>query len=374
MQLTLQTFQQLLQRMSASVQSSASQLVDLSVGSMLRAILEANASIGLWVQWLIVQTLGMTRAATSAGADLDSWMADFMLVRQPATAARGLATFTRLLTTLPLVIPAGTQVKASVTGFSFITDTDTTNSAWRASSGGYLLPAGISSIDLPVIAQTAGSSGNVTAGAISLISSSVPGLDFVSNISALSGGCDAEGDVQFRSRFRDYINSRSQATAIAVGYAVTSLQQGLRHKLFENTDSTGSWLPGHFLIVADDGTGQLGGTLSSNIYAAIDQVRPLASSFTIQAPEVLLVNVGVSLAAYNQPVTAALQGMVVSALTSYIEQLPIGPTLSLTRIAEVAYRAGQFGQNIASIQINGAATDLVCSPFTVLEVQSMTVQ
>ena len=65
--------------MAAAVQAAATQLLDLTVGSTLRAVLEANASVCLWMQWLILQVLRTTRAATSTGADLDSWMADLSL-------------------------------------------------------------------------------------------------------------------------------------------------------------------------------------------------------------------------------------------------------------------------------------------------------
>ena len=66
MQLSLQNFSTLVEGMAASVQGAAS-LLDLTVGSVLRAILEANAAVALWLQWLIVQVLATTRLATSTG-------------------------------------------------------------------------------------------------------------------------------------------------------------------------------------------------------------------------------------------------------------------------------------------------------------------
>ena len=69
MQLPLQTFTSLVQGMAAAVQAASAQIFDLTIGSTLRAILEATASIGLWMQWLILQVLRMTRAATSNGPD-----------------------------------------------------------------------------------------------------------------------------------------------------------------------------------------------------------------------------------------------------------------------------------------------------------------
>jgi hypothetical protein len=374
MQLSLQTFQQLLQRMSAAVQNSASQLIDLSAGSMLRAILEANASIGLWIQWLIVQTLRMTRASTSVGEDLDTWMADFLLERQPAAAARGTATFSRLLTGTTLLIPGGITVKASTDNVTFTALSDIGHAAWQANLNGYIVQIGVSTIDLPVVAQSPGAHGNVAAGSISVLASVVPGLDFVSNTYALSGGCDAESDSQFRSRFRDYINSRSQATATAIDYAVRSLQQNLRYKVVENCDATASWMPGHFLVIAGDGAGHLSPTLRSNIYQVIDGVRPIGSNFAVRAADVVSVNVVIALVAGGSAVDPATASAVKSAVSDYIDLLGIGCTLSTTRVVEAAYRSGHLLGNISGVSINGSAADLTGSEYGIFRTQSVMVQ
>src|ERR1700739_2986107 len=93
--LPLQNFATLVAGMAAAVQGACQQLLDLTVGSVLRAILEANASVALWMQWLIMLVLQTTRAATSTGPDLDSWVADFGVARLPGTAASGVVTLSR---------------------------------------------------------------------------------------------------------------------------------------------------------------------------------------------------------------------------------------------------------------------------------------
>src|SRR5580693_2208235 len=95
MNLNLKAFSQLVEDMGAALQSSASSLIDVSIGSVVRAIFEANASVVLWLQWLIVQVLQSTRAGTSNGADLDSWMLDFGLTRLPDAPSTGIVTFSR---------------------------------------------------------------------------------------------------------------------------------------------------------------------------------------------------------------------------------------------------------------------------------------
>ena len=74
MQLSLQNFSTLVDSMASTVQGACSSLIDLTVGSVTRAILEASASVGLWLQYLILQVLTMTRLATSIGSDADSWV------------------------------------------------------------------------------------------------------------------------------------------------------------------------------------------------------------------------------------------------------------------------------------------------------------
>src|SRR5271165_5580926 len=99
MQLQLQSFNTLVQNMAATVQAAATGLIDLTVGSTLRATLEASASIALWMHWLILLLLQTTRAATSTNSDLDTWMADFSLLRLAASFAVGTVTFARFTAT-----------------------------------------------------------------------------------------------------------------------------------------------------------------------------------------------------------------------------------------------------------------------------------
>src|SRR4051794_28754063 len=119
MQLPSRSFSQFLQDSAAIIQGSTIGLIDLSAGSVLRSVLEANASVALWIQWLILRLLQATRAATSVGNDLDSWMQDFSVVRLPATPAVGQVSFSRLSSTTPALIPIGTLVTTGDNSHTF---------------------------------------------------------------------------------------------------------------------------------------------------------------------------------------------------------------------------------------------------------------
>ena len=87
--LTLLNFQGIVQQSAAAMQSAASSLLNLTPGSVLLAILEANASVVLWIEYLIFQVLQVTRLATSSGTDVDTFVNDFTMERLPAVPSSG---------------------------------------------------------------------------------------------------------------------------------------------------------------------------------------------------------------------------------------------------------------------------------------------
>jgi uncharacterized phage protein gp47/JayE len=358
MQLSLRTFTTLMQNMAAAVEASATQLVDLTVGSVLRAVLEANASIALWMQWLILLVLRTTRAATSNGADLDSWMADFSLTRLPAVAATGTVTFSRFTPTSMALIPAGALVRTADGTQTFEVSTDTLLAAWAPASNGYFIAAGLATLDVPVTAQTPGVLGNVQAGTISLLASALPGIDSVTNGNPLQNGLDAEADSAFRNRFSNFITSRSRATVLAVGYAVSSIQQGLNYAIQENQDPTGQPLMGSFVVTVDDGSGTPSTSLLATVQTAVDAVRPVGSIFSIQPPAVTIVYVSLTIDVAVGTTKAQIVPLVGAAISSYINSLPIGASLPLTRIAQIAYSASSTVINVSQLLANGNAVDI----------------
>ena len=359
MQLSLRTFNTLVQSMAAAVEASATQLLDLTVGSTLRAVLEANASIGLWMQWLILQVLRTTRAATSNGADLDSWMADLTLTRLPAVAATGTVTFSRFTPGMSALIPAGALVRTADGTQTFAVSVDTTQPSWSATSNGYVVAVGVASLDVPVTAQTPGPR-RKRAGPAQYRSWHRPcqGIDAVNNANSFQNGLDAESDEAFRNRFRNFIASRSRATPIAVGYAISSIQQGLNYTIQENTDPSGQPRMGSFVVTVDDGSGSPSTALLSTVQSAIDAVRPVGSIFSVQPPTV--VTVDVSLIITSPPERPRRRSRHSSATRSrtYINSLPIGAGLPLTRLAQIAYSASAAVINVSALLANGSASDI----------------
>jgi len=331
-----------------------------------RAILEANASLALWMQWLILQVLKLTRAATSIGPDLDTWWADFTFARNPATYATGLVTYSRSQTTASALIPAPfgfstatATVKTLDGSVSFVVTADGTNSAWSPSLAGYVMAPGVASVTVPVIAVTPGIIGNVVAGAIGLIAGAgLAGVDSVANAAGFTNGLDAETDPAGRARFQNFINTRSRATVSAVAYAVQSVQQGLTYTIAENQNADGSVNMGNFIVTVDDGSGAPSGALLALVTVAVNAVRPVGSRFLVQAPSVVHVAVTFTIVAKAGYVQSTLLAPAVAAVTAFINGLPMGAILPFTRIAQAAYDSVPGIANITNVLVNSATADI----------------
>ncbi|MDE1896273.1 MAG: baseplate J/gp47 family protein [Rhodospirillales bacterium] len=358
MKLSLQNFSTLVEGMAASVQGAATTLLDLTVGSVLRAILEANASLALWLQWLIVQVLSTTRLATSSGADCDSFGADFGFARLPAVTASGQVVFSRFTPSLQALIPVGSLISTATNTQSFLIIADPTNPAYSAAQNGYVLAANIASVNVPVVAATAGAAGNVQPGAISLLSSAIAGVDTVSNMAALTGGLDAESDTAFKARFGTYLAGLSKATNTAIGNAISAIMQGLSYSVVENVDQAGDAQMGHFVVTVDDGTGDPSANLLATVQQAVDAIRPVGTSFAVQGPVVTLANISMTLMTDAPADHAQAVAAVATAIEAYVGALPVGGALSYTRLAQLAYDGASTVTNISGLLLNGATADL----------------
>jgi uncharacterized phage protein gp47/JayE len=373
MQLQLQTFTSLVQNMAAAVQSAATQLLDLTVGSTLRAVLEANASIALWMQWLILQVMQVTRAATSIGSDLDSWMADFSLTRLPAVPATGYVTLSRFTPTSAAFIPVGTLIRTADGTQTFSVTASNSDTNFSLAQSGYMLSAGIASIDVPVQATLPGSSGNVLAGAISLLATALSGIDTVNNGHALQNGLDSETDAAFRTRFASFIDSRSRATLLAIGYEISKIQQGLQYTIQENIDASGYPRVGSFIVTVDDGSGSPSPALLAAANSAVNAVRPIGSIFTILPPNVAIANITLTVITVPESSHSVAVTRVSDAISSFINQLPIGGALPLTRLAQLAYTADGSITNVSQLEINATAADMYPSVSGVIKAGTVAV-
>lgn len=367
-------FVSLVRQQAQYIQGAARNMIDFTIGSVLRAMVEANAGVVLWLQGLILQLLATTRAATSSGADLDSFVEDFGMTRLPAVAASGSVTFSRFTPTNSAFIPVGTQVQTSdQTPETFTVGIDTTNAYYSAALGGYTIPANIASATVPVTAAVAGSGGNVLAGQCNVLTQSIPYVDTVTNAGALTNGQDEETDAALRIRFVAFMFSLAKATKGAIGAAILAVQAGLTYSLVENYDYSGAIDNGYFYAIVDDGSGNPSSALISTISNAIDAVRPCCSRFGVFGPTIVDASVVMTLTTATGYAHSDLVAQVVAALTSYINSLALGQTLPYTKLAQIAYDVSAGITDVTGITLNGSNVDLAATPQQIIKALTITV-
>jgi uncharacterized phage protein gp47/JayE len=364
-------FDELVALSVAHARASNPNLTNFSDGDVLLELFRAGAHESQFIQSLSFLLLKQTRLSTSDGADVDSFLADYGLYRQAALAASGNVTFSRYSPIKAATIPVETLVKTEDGEQSFEVVADESHAAWNAAENGYVIQAGVAGLLVPVQAVVPGAAGNVAAGAITLISSPLTGVDVVVNTLPFTTGYNAESDAAARKRFPDYINSRSLGIPRAVGAAIANVQQGISYVLAENTLPNGSERRGFTTIYVDDGTGYPSTGLLSRVSDAVEQVRPLGAEYAVRSPDVAEASVSITPVArpgYSiQEVRQAIQ----TTVASYINGLGMGVPLRFLDLVAVARGAHDGIRYLEEITVNNGEGDLGGLPRQTVRVSSL---
>ena len=373
--LNTQSFGSIVSNWATAVQGAASSLVDFGLGSVLLALGEAMGGVALWLQGLILQVAALTRAATSNGTDLDSWLAQFGFARLPAATASGQETFARYTPTNSALVPVGAIIQSADGTVQFAAIADTTNAAYSASQNGYVIPAGTASISVTVQCTTAGTAGNVSIGALNTLGTAIPGVDYVTNAAAFSNGAAAESDSAVRSRFILWVAGLEGATLVAIKSAIANVQQNMTGIIVENQQYNGQQQYGYFTVVANDGANALTPTENTNVSNAIDAARPLTVSFGVHAPVQQSVTVSMTITTASGYTHATVASQVQAALISYINGIATtnsGAILPYTSLAAQAYDIAGV-TNVTNVLLNSGTTDLTITYQQVFESTTGTV-
>lgn len=365
---------------AAAIQgASTPQPVDLSEGSVALALTDGVTGVALWLQGEVATTLALTRAATSNGPDLDSWFADWFFSRLPAVAATGQVTMTRNQNTTQVVILASNPANSAIVstgpgGQTYLVTVDTTNPAYNPALGGYVLAAnGASSVTVPIQAQVAGTSGNALANTIQSFFTTVVGIDSVTNASALTNGLNAEPDPAYRARFALYLASLRLGTALAIQYAVQSIQQGVVCVVLPNQLYNGSTQYGFVTVVVDNGTGSPPSSLLTAASAQVLATIAEGMSFAVNAPTVVTANVSCTVVSINSNQHAADIMAAEAALQNYINALPIGASLPFARLYQVVFDSSANISGVTGLLLNSGTSDLSATVVEVIKAGMITV-
>jgi uncharacterized phage protein gp47/JayE len=285
-------------------------------------------------------------------------MADFGFLRLSASFATGSVTYSRFTPTNSALIPIGALVGSTDGSQQYSVTIDVSNPLYSAGLGGYLIPAGTASATVPVVASTAGAAGNALIGTVTVIVGSISGVDTVTNTAVFTNGIDPETDSAFRARFILWVQSLSKGTKAAIGYALSSMQQGVTYTLTENQDYSGNTLYGYFYAVVDDGSGAPSSAFLASAAAAIESARAFTTRYGVFAPVLVTANVSMTITTDASVAHGVVVAQVTAAIQAYIASLRLGQILPYTQLAAIAYAVTPAITNVSGVLLNGGTADL----------------
>lgn len=383
MALGTKTFTQMLQDWAAVVQGACNTLLDFAIGSILRAMSEAQAGNALWLQSLILQLLVTTRLSTavaaagtnnSVGPAVDSFVADFGLTRLPSVSASGSVTFARFTPTLQATIPAdGSVILQTQDGTqSFRVVADATQSAYNATLNAYVIPANTASITATVQAVNGGTVGNISAGTLNVLQTGISGVDTVTNAGAFTNGVNAETNGALASRLVAFFNSLSKATLGAFAFAILSLQQGLQSELIENQLYSGASVNGVVTVIIDDGSGATPSGTISAVSNALNGVRAAGIQVAVFAATKLNASISVTIGVAAGYIPQTVQAAVIAALNTGIAAVGLANPFDYMMIGQICFNVPGVA-TVTSALLNSGTADLIATNKQTIKPQTITV-
>ena len=358
MSLSLRSFATTVSTAVTAAQAACTSLLDMSVGTPGRAILEAVSAVGLWFQYVALQILTRNRLSTSQGEDVDSFVADFGLTREAGVAATGDVTFASFSSgSTSATIPVGATVR-TVSGVTYAVVKDSALSSWSNTASGYVRAAGMQSLTLPVQCIAAGTTGNVSAGAICLLGTAISGIDTVTNSASFTNGTDGETDAELRSRFVTWLNTLDRATLSAIVGAVEGLATNIMVQGVENVDSAGNFYPGNIVLYVDDGSGDISDAVLTEAITVANEYRASPVSIQVVRPSVVKPTVSMTLTLTPGADSSSVETAITDAIDAYFNALAIGAGAVYSKLSVLAYGASSSVSSISNLLLNGGTSDI----------------
>jgi hypothetical protein len=197
----------------------------------------SNSGAALYLQGLIYQLVALTRASTSKGPDLDSWLADFNYTRPQGAPATVTITFQVNPALAPggvVTIPEGTVVQTqpivvAPSTIPQVFQVETTQAySFSASGAQSILCEATTEITIP----NGGPTGyqiynNIPANQLTQLEQPIAGVTSVTNAASPSGGSNNASDPAALAAFVEYITGLAKSNQTGINGAVEDAFSGL---------------------------------------------------------------------------------------------------------------------------------------------------
>jgi uncharacterized phage protein gp47/JayE len=187
-------------------------------------------------------------------------------------------------------------------------------------------PAGKWEINLPVAAAVPGKAGNVFSGSITMMPSTIPGIDYVINKTDIMGGAEVESDEALRARAKRAMERAGKATTRALQLAVQGIE-GVTGEVVVIDQPDG--VPGIIQVIATGGD-------QAEIEKAIEETRSAGIRVEFKRPVSVPLDVRLMVYTAAGADKEAVRQAVDQAVRKYFASLEIGDDVIVSRIIEAA--------------------------------------
>jgi uncharacterized phage protein gp47/JayE len=339
----------------ATLAAASGVITDFNKGSQVRSFFESFAEV--------IEEQGIINEALAYQAIIYSAYQAFDISPLSATAATGSVTFSTgaAVASQDITIGAGTIVQ-TVGGIQYQTTSAVT------------IPSGSSSVTATIEAINAGSSGNVSAGSVSIITTTQAFYLTVTNPAAITNGSDAETPAQTFARFTAVVAALGQASPVSIANACIGVTADSGAEVVRYANVYEPWitsmanpLPVGFQVYIDDGSG----TASADLITAATTVlmgnaaenmsgyHPAGVPFTVNSGTPVTSTVTVTATLTDSTLEASLQAAVTTAVNNYYSTLGYAATCEVIQIiAAVANVLSGYVTSLDVILYNSSSTSV----------------
>lgn len=397
------SFNELANNMRVTLNALSGRLADDNIGSANRTILEAVAGQMEEILYYFDQQIAKLFLNTARATDLDILAYDrYQLVRKPPKVASTYVTVGKDTTGMGdsigqrIPIPIGTLFSTDpdpISGLSVNFQTVESASILVTGNGVDTVTDDFgNSVGIRVECTTPGTFGNVKAGKIINIISSV-NLDSVTNIQGASGGKSEQTDADFRKDIILFLLTLARGTTLALKYAALKSNLVTSASVVE---SSSGFIPGklYYFIDSDSGrviqyphqTGQLtagkvavyvddGGTSPTydtmvKILQDIEAYRAAGTLVLLAAPDVKAVDCSIQVIIDNNADPDLTREAISQNVSDYFANLALGESLYINQLISTILQV-QAVRNVTII--SPTADDLNVGPGQVVRLRTLNI-
>lgn len=350
---TVYTFQNFVDTVKTKIGLKSSRLTNFSAGSNLLSIIEAVCHFVEYLQLRVNKAINSFSIKDAVDEDLDLRAGDYNVTRKQAKQATGIATFSRT-TPAPsqFTVYAGSQVATTPdvygNSLSYKLDNDIT------------FPSGAMSVTGYVTCTVAGFVGNIAVGQISVMTSTISGVDAVSNAAAFTDGADKETDEALRQRIATTINGLKASCEQAIKAAALGVQGITVVRVTDNQPA-----PGQITVYVSNESGTLTSQQLADVRTAVNNEVAFGILANVLTPDVVYVAMSMDVIYDDEFYTKEeVDNNLRSAIYTFVTRNP-ETTLKLWDL-QVLIRDIPGVINLKNLKINGIADDYTDSGFKVI--------